>query len=72
MNKYQPLKVDAPAVTSQGTAFITDGKGGKGKVANKYLPKNEWNELSTEAKANSSRLARKVGQRNLTVMTSQF
>ena len=51
MSEYQPLKVDAPAVTSQGTAFDTDGKGGKDKGANKYLPDDEWNELSTEAKA---------------------
>jgi hypothetical protein len=50
MNEYQPLKVDAPAVASQGTAFFTDGKGGKGKGANKYLSNNEWNELSTEAR----------------------
>ena len=29
MNKYQPLKVDAPAFAPQGTAFVTGGKGGK-------------------------------------------
>ena len=40
MNKYQPLKLDAPAVASQGIAFVTGGKGGKGKGANKYLPDN--------------------------------
>ena len=32
MNKYQTLKVDAPADASQGTAFVNGGKGGKGRV----------------------------------------
>jgi hypothetical protein len=49
MNEYQPLKVEAPAVASQGTAFATSGKSGKGKDTNKFLPNNEWYNLSTEA-----------------------
>jgi hypothetical protein len=49
MNKYQPLKVEASAVASQGTAFATDRKAGKGKDANKFLPDDEWYNLSTEA-----------------------
>ena len=61
MNEYQPLKVDAPAVASQGTAFVTDGKGGKGKGANKYLPDDEWNELSTESKAKIIKACKKGG-----------
>jgi hypothetical protein len=43
--------LDVPVVASQGTAFVTGGKGGNDKGANKYLPDNEWNELSAEAKA---------------------
>ena len=49
MNEYQPLKVEAPAFASQGTAFATNGKAGKGKNANKFLPDDEWYNLSTEA-----------------------
>jgi catalase (peroxidase I) len=65
MNEYQPLKVEAPAITSQGTAFVTDGKGGKGKGANKYLPNNEWHELSNEAKANIIKACKKDGSEKL-------
>jgi hypothetical protein len=36
MNEYQPLKVEAAAVASQGTAFATNGKAGKGKEASKH------------------------------------
>ena len=50
MNEYQPLKVETAAVASQGTAFATNGKAGKGKEANKFLPDNEWYNLSTEAR----------------------
>ena len=32
MNEYQLFKLYSPAVASQGTAFVTSGKGGKGKV----------------------------------------
>jgi hypothetical protein len=35
MNKYKPLKLDAPTVPAQGTAFATGGKQGKKKGADK-------------------------------------
>jgi hypothetical protein len=59
MNEYQPLKVEAPAVTSQGTAFVTDGK--KGKGAYKRLPDDEWNALSNEEKAKFIKACKKGG-----------
>jgi hypothetical protein len=61
MNKYQPLKVESPAIASQGTAFVTDGKRGKSKGAGKFLPDNEWNELSAEAKAKIFKACKKGG-----------
>ena len=43
-NKYKPLKLDAPVVAAQGTAFVTGGKGGTGKkVTKNYLSDDEWN-----------------------------
>ena len=61
MKKYQPLKVDAPVIASQGTSFVTGRKGGKSKGACKFLPDNEWNELSTEAKATTIKACKKDG-----------
>ena len=61
MNAYRPLKVDAPAVASQGTAFVTGGKRGTGKGAIKYLPDDKWNELYTEAKAKIIKACNKCG-----------
>ena len=69
MNEYQPLKLDAPVIAAQGTAFVTSGKGGKGKGAKKYLPNNKWNALSADQKL---RPAKKVGWRNRTMMTCPF
>ena len=40
---------------------MTSGKGGKGKGVNKYLPDNEWNELSAEAKAKIIQARKKGG-----------
>jgi hypothetical protein len=51
MNKYKPLKLDAPIVPAQGTAFVTGGQRGKGKKGAKYLQDAEWNALSPEAKS---------------------
>ena len=45
----------------QGTAFVTGGKGGKGKGANKYLPEDEWNKISTEANAKIFKACKKGG-----------
>ena len=59
MNEYQPLKVEAPAVTSQGTAFVTDGM--KGKSTYKRLPDNVWNAMTNEEKAKFTKARRKGG-----------
>ncbi len=50
MNECQPLKVKSLVVASQGTAFATNRKAGKGKDANKFLPDDEWYNLSTETR----------------------
>ena len=59
--EYQPLKLDAPVITSQGTAFVTSGRGRNGKVAKKYIPKDKWNALSAEAKAKLIEACKKGG-----------
>jgi hypothetical protein len=56
MNEYKPLKLDAPTVPAQDTAFVTGRKGNKkkggdkGAVLKEYLKASKWNELSPEAK----------------------
>ncbi len=56
MNEYKPLKLDAPTVPAQGTAFVTGGKnnkkkgGDKGGESKEYIKASEWSELSPEAK----------------------
>ena len=60
MNKYKPLKLDASVVAAQGTAFVTGRKGGKGKKGAKYLPNDEWNALSADAKAKLIKSQKKV------------
>ncbi len=56
MNEYKPLKLDAPTVPAQGTAFVTGGKknkkkgGDKGGESKEYIKASMWNELSPEAK----------------------
>ena len=61
MNEYQPLKLDSPAIELQGTAFVTSGKRGKGKGVKNYLPDNEWNALSAQAKAKIIKACKKGG-----------
>jgi hypothetical protein len=53
MNEYKPLKLDAPVVSAQGTAFVTKSEGGKkkGKGKTKHLKDTEWNALSPEAQS---------------------
>ena len=53
MNEYKPLKLDTPAVSAQGTAFVTKDQGGnkKSKGKTKYLKDTEWNALSPEAQS---------------------
>ncbi len=53
MNKYKPLKLDAPVVSAHGTAFVTKDQGGnkKGKGKTKYLKDTEWSALSPEAQS---------------------
>jgi hypothetical protein len=55
MNEYKPLKLDAPTVPAQGTAFATKGNATKKKAGEKsaaaggkYLKAAEWNALSSE------------------------
>jgi hypothetical protein len=55
MNKYKPLKIDAPTVPAQGTAFATKAKDAKKKagdkrdaVGGKFLKAEDWNALSPE------------------------
>ena len=55
MNEYKPLKIDAPSVPAQGTAFATKGKDAKNKARDKkdaaggkFLKAAEWNALSPE------------------------
>jgi hypothetical protein len=50
MNEYKPLKLDAVAIPTQGTAFVTKsyGKGKKG-APKKYYNDAEWKALSSEA-----------------------
>jgi hypothetical protein len=56
MNEYKPLKVDAPTLPAQGTAFVKGGKnnnkkgGDKGNESKEYIKASKWNELSPEAK----------------------
>jgi hypothetical protein len=53
MNEHKPLKLDNPAVPTQGTAFVTKDQGGKkkGKGKTKYFKDTEWNALSPEAQS---------------------
>ena len=54
--------MDAPVVPAQGTAFVTNNKGGKGKKdGKKYLHRNEQNSLSADAKAKELTKAHKKG-----------
>ncbi len=55
MNEYEPLKIDAPTVPAQGTAFATKAKDAKKKggdkrdaAGGKFLKAAEWNALSPE------------------------
>jgi hypothetical protein len=54
MNEYKPLKLDAPTIPAQGTAFATGSKGNKKKgstraaASGEYLKSAEWNALSAE------------------------
>jgi hypothetical protein len=55
MNEYKPLKIDAPSVPAQGTAFATKGKDAKNMAGDKrdaaggkFLKAAEWNALSPE------------------------
>ena len=57
MNEYKPLKLDAPTVPAQGTAFATKGKQGQKKGSgNKspshdtYISPADWNKMTPEAK----------------------
>jgi hypothetical protein len=56
MNEYKPLKLDAPTLPAQGTAFVTGGRnnkrkgGDKGAESKEYIKASKWNELSPEAK----------------------
>jgi hypothetical protein len=51
--------VEAPAVTSQGTAFVIDGKKGKGTC--RRLPNDKWNALTNEGKAKFLKDCKKGG-----------
>jgi hypothetical protein len=55
MNEYKPLKIDAPTVPAQGTAFTTKAKDAKKQggdkrdaAGGKFLKATEWNALSPE------------------------
>ena len=56
MNKYKPLKLDAPTVPAQETAFATKDKQGQKKGGNKtpehddYIKASEWNKMTPEAR----------------------
>jgi hypothetical protein len=56
MNEYKPLKLDAPTLSAQGTAFVTGAKnnkkkgGDKGAESKEYIKAFKWNELTPEAK----------------------
>jgi hypothetical protein len=56
MNEYKQLKLDAPTLPAQGTAFVTGGNnnnkmgGDKGAESKEYIKASKWNELSPEAK----------------------
>ena len=56
MNEYKPLKLDAPTVPAQGTAFATKGKQGQKKGGNKspehddYIKSSDWNKMTPEAR----------------------
>ena len=56
MNEYKPLKLDAPTVPAQGTAFATKGKQGQKKGGNKspehddYIKASDWNKMTPEAR----------------------
>jgi len=59
MNEYQPLKVETSAVTSQGTAFVTDGNKGKGTY--NRVPDDKWNAMTSEEKAKFLKARKKGG-----------
>ncbi len=57
MNEYKPLKIVAPSVPAQGTAYATKGKDAKKKAGDKrdaaggkFLKAAEWNALSPASK----------------------
>jgi hypothetical protein len=57
MNEYKPLKLDAPTVPAQGTAFATNGKQGQKKGGDKkspehddYIKASDWNKMTPEAR----------------------
>jgi hypothetical protein len=52
MNEYKPLKLDVAPVPTQGTAFATTNRKGKGKKASgetKYISSSDWKAMSSEA-----------------------
>jgi hypothetical protein len=52
MNEYKPLKVDVAPVPTQGTAFATTSRKGKGKKPSgrtKYISDSNWKAMSSEA-----------------------
>ena len=59
MNEYKPLKVDAPTLPAQGTAFVTGGKnkkkkgGDKGAESKEYIKASKWNERAQKPRQRS-------------------
>ena len=70
MNEYKPLKIDAPSVPAQGTAFATKGKDAKNKARDKknaaggkFLKAAEWNALSPEEQEKIFEARKKTNRR---------
>jgi hypothetical protein len=52
MNEYKPLKLDVAFMPTQGIAFATNSRKGKGKKASggsKYISNSNWKTMSPEA-----------------------
>ncbi len=70
MTEYKPLKLDAPTLPAQGTAFVTGGKnnnkkgGDKGAESKEYIKASKWNELSPKAKTKIIEARKKSKARN--------
>ncbi len=65
MNEYKPLKLDVAPVPTQGMAFATASRKGKGKKASgrtKYISNSDWKAMSPEAQTKVINACKKAAE----------